>query len=211
MTAGFFATLILTACTAAAAMAQQPAGEVLLHVPAQGGPLTPLFATFHPTMPGLIGLYDDSDGSIGLWSAEGGYKKVLKIEAHAINGSLAISPDGMLIATSGDDSLIRFWNPDGTPHGEPMKGHEGPIRKIVFSPDGKMLASAGWDKTVRLWSVAEARAAREPFLGHTAWVRAVAFSRDGKIVASSSVDRTIRLWNVDGTPRGALNSRQGLG
>ena len=160
MTAGFFATLILTACTAAAAMAQQPAGEVLLHVPAQGGPLTPLFATFHPTMPGLIGLYDDSDGSIGLWSAEGGYKKVLKIEAHAINGSLAISPDGMLIATSGDDSLIRFWNPDGTPHGEPMKGHEGPIRKIVFSPDGKMLASAGWDKTVRLWSVAEARAAR---------------------------------------------------
>ncbi|MFV8132956.1 TIR domain-containing protein [Streptomyces syringium] len=65
----------------------------------------------------------------------------------------AAHPSRPLLATAGDDRVIRLWNPlYGFETGR-LSGHTGRILAVAFSPDGSLLASGGEDGTVRLWSV----------------------------------------------------------
>ncbi|MFE3138532.1 WD40 repeat domain-containing protein [Streptomyces scopuliridis] len=115
--------------------------------------------------------------------------------------SLAIGPDGTVLATAGGDRTVRLWD-IGDPR-RPVQlstlGGQGTfVRSVAMRRDGKILATAGDDRKVRLWDVA---APKRPTLlatldGHTGAVRALAFSSDGRTLASSGGDRTVRLWNT---------------
>ena len=193
---GFGAVMAAFLALSSSAKAQELSAEVEIRIPAQGGPLTPVRLTFDPTDPNRFAVVDVADGSVTVWSFDGGFTKEVDIDARAV--AVAISPDGQLIASSTIRGQIFLWNRDGSPHGEPFTGHEGSVQDLDFSPDGLTLASAGYDGTVRLWSL-DGRQKGKPFTGHTEWVRAVSFSPDGSKVASSSIDCTVRIWNTDGT------------
>jgi hypothetical protein len=65
--------------------------------------------------------------------------------------SIALSPDGSLLASCGTDNVVRLWRPRaGTLH-KTLWGHSNDVLNVAFSPDGKRLASASKDGTVRLW------------------------------------------------------------
>ncbi|SED53036.1 WD40 repeat [Streptomyces sp. 2224.1] len=67
----------------------------------------------------------------------------------------AVHPTRPLVATAGDDRIVRLWDPrDGQETGR-LTGHTGRILSTAFSPDGSLLASGGEDGTVRLWTVPE--------------------------------------------------------
>jgi WD40 repeat protein len=109
--------------------------------------------------------------------------------------SVALSPDGGLLATGDQDGVIRLWNlPDGRVP-RILTGHHAGVNGVSFSPDGRTLASAGEDRTVRLWDVATGRA-RITLSGHHEQVRTVKFSPDGRMAASVSTDGHTRLWDV---------------
>ncbi|MET8681899.1 TIR domain-containing protein [Streptomyces sp. NPDC004647] len=65
----------------------------------------------------------------------------------------AVHPSRPLLATAGDDRVVRLWDPLGGREVGRLAGHTGRILAVVFSPDGSLLASAGEDGTVRLWTV----------------------------------------------------------
>ncbi|MFI6823754.1 WD40 repeat domain-containing protein [Micromonospora sp. NPDC050187] len=66
--------------------------------------------------------------------------------------SCAFSPNGTLLATAGNDLVIRLWDPGtGRLHGT-LAAHTRRVWSVAFSPDSSMLASAGDDGTVRLWT-----------------------------------------------------------
>ncbi|MBC8351519.1 MAG: hypothetical protein H8E66_06000 [Planctomycetes bacterium] len=61
----------------------------------------------------------------------------------------AFSPDGAMIATGGEDKLIRLWDVRKKRVVTTLEGHSEGIQSLTFSADGTMLASAGGE--VKVW------------------------------------------------------------
>ncbi|WP_442940592.1 hypothetical protein [Nostoc sp.] len=117
------------------------------------------------------------------------------IEAHVYGvSSLAISPDGKYIVTSGLDGrvkLIDFQQKTIIDKFIP----ESDIVSVAFSPDSNSIAIARGN-TVQVRDL-EGKLIGQPFLGHDEKVTSVAFSPRGKdYIVTGSWDKTVRLWNL---------------
>jgi len=65
--------------------------------------------------------------------------------------AMALSPDGKLLATGGDDRIVRLWEADTGNLVRELDGHTGEVTGVCFSPDSRSLAVAAG--TMRLWRV----------------------------------------------------------
>lgn len=89
-----------------------------------------------------------------------------------------------------------------------LRGHDGPLRSVVWSRDGKSVLSASTDGTARLWS-ADGRGDAVVFKGHKGPLTAAAVSPDGGRILTASDDGTARLWQVSGGSPAALDAGAG--
>ncbi len=109
--------------------------------------------------------------------------------------SLALSPDGTLLATGDANGQIHLWQMADGKNLLTFKGHEGWVWTVAFSPDGQTLASAGHDGFVKLWDT-KTGDCHKTLDKHTGIVWSVSFSPDGQTIASGSQDTLICLWDV---------------
>ena len=109
----------------------------------------------------------------------------------------AFSQNSDLVATAGEDAVVRLWNATNGLERAQLTGHTGTVAVVVFSPDGKTLASAGVDGIVRLWDLASTRLLKQLPFGTSSFT-ALAFSPDGNhLVAGEGI-----VANNIGNPSG---------
>ncbi|MFE3543759.1 hypothetical protein ACFXK0_12355 [Nocardia sp. NPDC059177] len=117
--------------------------------------------------------------------------------------ALSISADGTLLATAGDDQIVRLLRiaGDRLDTVAELGGHTSTIRSVSFDPTSPLLATGADDQTVRLWSIEDPEAPRAVggSLAPPGIVRwRVAFSPQGMLGAGGE-DAVLRWWNTDAT------------
>ncbi len=123
-------------------------------------------------------------------------REIRTLEGHGgPNGLARFSPDGSLLATAGDDCLVRLH--DGITGAERglLRGHELRVHSVSFSADGARILTASQDRSARLWDAAT-RACVATLRGHDGEVRGAEFLRGGSEIVTASTDGSLLLWDA---------------
>lgn len=138
----------------------------------------------------------------GSQSPRQNWRCVYTLEGHTSSiRSLAMSPDGQILASGSDDKTLKLWHLATGREILTFKGHSKPVYSVTFSPDGQILASGSEDKTIQLWHL-ETRQLLGTltlggwFSGDTGCVSDVAITPDGQTLVSLSSGDTIKLWQI---------------
>lgn len=136
-----------------------------------------------------------------LWDATG-QEKFATSAGIGGTSSLAISPDGAILAAGSYDTNIRLWS---TRNGELVRLIEDvpvAIFGLAFTPDGKTLAAAGVDRTVYFWETKTWKLERK-LTGQPEMISALGFSGDGRLLATGGFNDITRkhpvsifIWDV---------------
>lgn len=181
---------------------------------------------FHPKQPWLFSTGDD--GQIIAWSLPQADRETVIVQQWSVDSiawSLAIDPDGQVLASGHSDGSIRLWrldasqspvvavgNAENPQAWREFIGHQAKIATrdaLAFSSDGRMLVSASYDDTVRIWQWHDEKT-NPKILNHNG-VRSIAISRDGGWLASGSNDSSIVLWDTQtGQKQRTLKGHQNM-
>ncbi len=136
-----------------------------------------------------------------LWASVPPHRERAVLEGHR-GGILAVCPVTVagreLLASGGDDGIVRVWDPQTGELSAVLEGHRGGVRAVcpVTVAGRQLLASGGDDGMVRVWDpqTGEQRAVLE---GEPGWVLAVCrVSVAGRqLLASGGHDGTVRVWD----------------
>ena len=108
----------------------------------------------------------------------------------------AVGVGDTLLATGGNDHVVRLWRISDGRLLHVLTGHVGPITAIAFSPRGSLLATASTDGIARVWDTGTGQPL-SVLSGHGNYLADVAFSADGDQVVTASLDRTARTWRAE--------------
>ena len=129
-----------------------------------------------------------------LWDLASGQSRTLASDTASV-WALDFSPDGKLLASSGEDK-IRIWD---TQTGKENQSLEITSLFLKFNPSGTLLVTAAPDGRVVLLDVKQQKIV-QILSGHTNWVSGAAFSADGRRLVTVGGDGSVRVWDL-GTGR----------
>lgn len=166
---------------------------------------------FVPGQPILIS--GDYHGKVLWWNSDDETPKpVRSIDAH--DGwvrMVAVSPDGQLLATCGNDQLVKLWSAvDGKPIRQ-FAGHGCHVYNVAFHPDGKSVVSGDHKGVVKQWDLEKGTVTREfdakllhkydtTFAADIGGVRAMNFNRDGSLLACGGITDVTNAFAGIGKP-----------
>ncbi|HEX4589874.1 MAG TPA: protein kinase, partial [Gemmataceae bacterium] len=140
----------------------------------------------------------EQPGEIGVWDLTT-FKPLRRFAEDRGIASVALSPDGKLLASGSWDGHVRIrdWAA-----GKQVADLEiGSLARVAFSPTGDLLATASEGQTVQLWDVAQGRLVAD-LDGDMFRFHCVTFSPDGKRVLAGGGDwkaggiAQVNVWDV---------------
>ncbi|KAF9456289.1 hypothetical protein BDZ94DRAFT_1315293 [Collybia nuda] len=110
---------------------------------------------------------------------------------------VVFSHDGrQIIASSGENSILRWDIQTKKRIGDPIEGHTGRVSALVLTPDGRQIVSGSYDATIRHWDAQSGRSIRPIFRGFDNIIVGIALTLDGGQVISGGANGRVRFWNA---------------
>ena len=153
-----------------------------------------IFALLHDKDRILVG---GGDGRLSIWSmSEQMLLETVNLSSKRIR-TLALSPDGQLLAAGCSDGCIYLLHMGSWKVLEIIKSaHLPSVFTLRFTSDGQQLISGGRDAHLKVWSVFEGFAMIQDLPAHWYTINALAIHHQGRILATASRDKTLRLWDL---------------
>ncbi|MBN6054598.1 hypothetical protein JYK22_21835 [Nonomuraea sp. RK-328] len=143
----------------------------------------------------------DQDGAIAFWDVarrrETGPR--IRVPGHTdVVTAMAIRPDGAVVATTGFDNRVRFFDVATRREiaGPSIAGAGGFVNALEFSPDGRRLAITAGDHSVRLWDVPGHRPVGVGLIVKDGIADTFAFSPDGQTLVTGLTTGDVQLWDL---------------
>ncbi len=111
-------------------------------------------------------------------------------------GPVVFSPNGLWLASGGDDNAVTIRNRKSGEVLAVLRGHQGRILDLAISPDSRTLASSADDASLRLWHVATWRDLGTLHQGET--IERLVFSKSGDVLRSRTSTGQIRDFGGNG-------------
>jgi WD40 repeat protein len=110
--------------------------------------------------------------------------------------SVAVSPDGELLAAVGENGTVVLFDVESGAIRQRLEGYAG---DVAFHPEGTWLVTGGDDKQIIRWSLPTDDAPAEQL---KAWeapdeVWSMAISPDGRLLATGGPDKDVSLWEAE--------------
>ena len=118
------------------------------------------------------------------------------------------SPNGMYLATGGDDSAIVIWVQRSRPisfgsseekvtwsNYKILRGHLSDVYDLYWSPDSNYLISGSVDNSAIIWSIEKGKSIYK-INDHIHFVQGVSWDPRNKYVVTQSSDRTVRFYKI---------------
>lgn len=119
--------------------------------------------------------------------------------------AIGFSPDGLTVATGGDDQTVRTWDAETGAAIDTFAGHASVIRGLVFTPGLDVLSIADnksayvWDTNPE-WTLAQTIGSPDSAEQLADRVTALDFSPNGQLLATGSGEPSrsgeLKIWNV---------------
>ena len=143
------------------------------------------------------------DGTVRFWDAETLLPLGVDRDEPVRHWSVALSPDGRVLAASAEDGKIRLWEPRSPQDRTVFRLPLARVESLAFSPTSDALVVAGPKEGGEAERVAVVscdlggdRPARPREIAAPGRVLDSQLSRDGGTLATLEGDATLRLWNL---------------
>src|SRR5262249_26964231 len=124
--------------------------------------------------------------------------------------ALAISPDGKLLASCGNDNLVKLWTLEGNLV-RSFAGHSRHVYNVAFHPDGQQMASCDLLGSVKHWDVGTGKLVRDldaavlhkydtTFRASIGGARSMMFNKDGTQLALAGITNVSNAFAGVGNP-----------
>jgi WD40 repeat protein/tetratricopeptide (TPR) repeat protein len=113
--------------------------------------------------------------------------------------SVALSPDGLLVATAGDNQTVQVWNAATSKSVGPPLQLKEMIVGVAFAGGDRLVTvtrNVLFEVRIQATEISTGKPASESVTTQTSPLSVVAISPDGRLAATANLDSTLTVWDI---------------